>query len=72
MSPFRVQAPAMEVDVTEPQFEELLGDDAAAELLEVSLDRIDVMVSDGMLTPVDESPRTFRRSEVQALRQLGG
>jgi hypothetical protein len=52
--------------------EELLDDTAAARLLEVTTDRLDVMVADGMLVPVRDSPRSFRRVEVQALRLSGG
>lgn len=52
--------------------DELVDDEAAADLLEVAVDRIDVMVEEGLLSPAAESPRTFRRSEVLALRQSGG
>jgi len=51
----------------------LIGIDEAAEILEVARDRVQVMVEEGMLTPVDEAgePR-FRRAEVIALSELGG
>jgi len=55
-----------------PEFDELLDDQAAAEVLEVAPDRIQVMVDEGMISPVGESPRTFRRSELYALRESGG
>ena len=51
----------------------LVGVDEAAEILEVARDRVQVMVEEGLLTPVDEAgePR-FRRAEVIALSELGG
>jgi hypothetical protein len=53
----------------------LIGVDEAAELLEVARDRVQVMVEEGLLTPIDEGgvggPR-FRRAEVIALSELGG
>jgi len=44
----------------------------ASALLEVPPDRIDVLVQEGLLTPVgDAEERRFRRSEVLAVRDLG-
>ncbi len=42
----------------------------AASILEVTRDRIDAMVEQGLLTPVEES--RFRRSDVLAAREVGG
>ncbi len=45
----------------------------AGAILEVTPDRIDVMVEEGLLVPVDVSgERRFPRAEVTALRELGG
>jgi hypothetical protein len=54
-------------------FGELIGVDEAAEILEVARDRVQVMVEEGLLTPVTEvgEPR-FRRADVIALSELGG
>jgi hypothetical protein len=52
--------------------DELVGDDTAAEVLEVAADRIDALVDEGVLTPVEAEPRRFRRSDVVAVRSLGG
>jgi hypothetical protein len=52
--------------------DELIGDEDASALLEVTPDRIEVMVSEGLLTPVGEGERRFRRAEVIAARELGG
>lgn len=44
----------------------------ASRALEVTPDRVEAMVQEGLLTPVGEGPdRRFRRSEVLAVRQLG-
>jgi hypothetical protein len=45
----------------------------AAQLLEVTPDRIMVLVEEGLLEPIGDSdePR-FGRGEVEALRELGG
>jgi hypothetical protein len=51
----------------------LIGVDEAAELLEVTPDRVFVMVEEGLLSPAGESdPPQFRRAEVIALSELGG
>lgn len=57
---------------TDPPSPELIDADEAARLLEVTRDRIDVMVDEGLLTPVAGQEARFRRSEVLALRELGG
>ena len=52
--------------------DELLDAEAASALLEVPTDRIDVLVEEGLLTPLgDAGARRFRRSEVLAVRDLG-
>ena len=52
---------------------DLVGVEEAARLLEVTPDRVQVMVDEGMLLPAGGpgEPR-FRRDEVIALRELGG
>lgn len=51
----------------------LVGIDEAAEILEVARDRVQVMVEEGLLTPVDDAGEVrFRRAEVIALSELGG
>jgi hypothetical protein len=50
--------------------DDLLDADAAAEVLQVAGDRIEVMVEEGLLTPEDDG--RFRRAEVEALRHQGG
>jgi hypothetical protein len=52
---------------------ELIGVEETCALLEVTPDRIQVMVEDGLLTPVGGpgEPR-FYRGEVVAARELGG
>jgi len=52
--------------------DELIGTDEASALLEVAADRVEVMVEEGILTPVGEGERRFRRAEVLAARELGG
>jgi hypothetical protein len=52
--------------------DELIGVEEASALLEVVPDRIEVMVSEGLLTPVGEGALQFRRAEVLAARELGG
>jgi hypothetical protein len=49
-----------------------LDDAAAAALLEVTVDRVEVLVTDGMLTPIGGDPRRFRRADVLAVRLVGG
>ena len=57
----------------EPSDDIYLSPVEAAALLEVEPDRIEVMVEDGVLTPVEGADRpTFRRSEVLAVRLEGG
>ena len=53
--------------------EDLVDAEEAARLLEVTPDRIMVMVDEGLLEPVHAAggPR-FARGEVEALRELGG
>lgn len=53
--------------------EDLVDVDEAARLLEVTTDRIMVMVEEGLLEAVPDAgdPR-FVRAEVEALRELGG
>jgi hypothetical protein len=51
---------------------ELIGVEEACALLEVLPDRIDVMVSEGMLTVVGDGELRFARAEVLAIRELGG
>ena len=53
-------------------FDELIGVEDASELLEVTPDRIEVMVSEGLLTPVGDGEPRFRRTDVLAVRELGG
>jgi len=52
--------------------DDLLDAAEASALMEVPPDRIDVLVEEGLLTPVgDSAERRFRRSEVLAVRDLG-
>ena len=51
----------------------LIGADEAAGLLEVTRDRLDVMIEEGLLVPADDAePAKFRRADVIALSELGG
>jgi hypothetical protein len=52
---------------------DLVGVDEAARMLEVTPDRILVLVEEGLLEPIGDAdePR-FGRGEVEALRELGG
>lgn len=53
--------------------QDLIDLDEAARLLEVTPDRIMVMVEEGLLEPIGGSGETrFGRGEVEALRELGG
>lgn len=53
--------------------DELLGTDGAAELLGVPVEQVRTMVEQGMITRIeDEAGPCFRRSELLALRQVGG
>ncbi|HEX2574801.1 MAG TPA: MerR family transcriptional regulator [Aquihabitans sp.] len=53
---------------------ELIDDAEAATILEVTPDRIQVMVDEDLLTPAggEQAGRRFRRAEVEALRLAGG
>jgi hypothetical protein len=55
--------------------DDLIDTTEASELLDVAPDRLEVMVSEDMLTPVGGESSTawrFRRSEVLALKLAGG
>ena len=52
--------------------DDLIGAEEASALLEVAPDRIAMMVSEGMLTPVGDGELQFTRAEVIAARELGG
>jgi hypothetical protein len=53
--------------------DDLIDADEACELLEVDRDRLDAMIDEGMLSRTDGADGgRFSRSEVLALRQLGG
>jgi hypothetical protein len=55
--------------------DELIDVAAAAELLDVATDRIEVMVEEDLLTPVGGESSTawrFHRSEVLAVKLAGG
>ena len=52
--------------------DDLIDAAEASALLEVAPDRVDVLVEEGLLTPIgDGDQRRFRRSEVLAVRDLG-
>jgi hypothetical protein len=52
---------------------DVVDEPKAAELLEVTVDRIDVLVGQGLLDPLPDQPgRMFRVADVLALRQAGG
>jgi len=52
--------------------DELLGTDAAAELLGVPVEQVRTMVEQGMITShEDDAGHGFRRSELLAARQFG-
>jgi len=53
--------------------DDLIDADEACDLLEVDRDRLDVMIDEGLLTRINGADGDgFSRSEVLALRQLGG
>jgi len=53
--------------------DDLIDADEACELLEVAPDRLDAMIEEGLLTRTTGADGDrFSRSEVMALRQLGG
>ncbi len=56
----------------QPTNDETIDAPAAAEILGVPEDRIQVMVDDGLLTPVEGSDGRFRAAEVEAVRLQGG
>ena len=52
--------------------DETIDAQEASDLLEVPPDRIEVLVQEGLLTPLgDGEERRFRRAEVLAVRDLG-
>jgi hypothetical protein len=52
---------------------DLVGVDEVCALLEVTPDRVQVMVDEGLLDPVDgEGELRFERGAVIAVRELGG
>ena len=52
---------------------QLVGIAEASELLEVTPDRVQVMVDEGLLVPAEgDGELRFPRGEVIALRELGG
>jgi len=52
---------------------ELLGTDAAAELLGVPVEQVRTMAEQGLITTVDDGAGPcFRRSELLAARAVGG
>ena len=58
-------------DATEPR--DLVEMDEVCELLEVTPDRVQVMVEEGLLDPVEgEGELRFERGAVIAVRELGG
>ena len=52
--------------------DDVVGVAEASRILEVAPDRIEVMVAEGMLTPLGDGELTFARAEVLAARELGG
>jgi hypothetical protein len=53
--------------------DDLVDPETAARLLEVTVDRLDVLVADGLLEPVPgRSDRVFPVDAVMAVRQQGG
>ena len=59
--------------MSETPDEDLLEAAEAARLLEIDEGRIQVMAEEGLLHPLDtDGASRFRRSEVMAVRQLGG
>ena len=51
--------------------DDLIGVDEASALLEVTPDRVEVMVEEGLLTPVGDGDLRFRRVEVLATQRAG-
>lgn len=58
----------------EPFAERLIAAPEAASLLQVPVEQVETLVDQGLLTPVDHDggERSFRESEVRAVRLLGG
>ena len=55
-----------------PSPDDMVDAQEASALLEVSADRVDVLVEEGLLTALGAGgERRFRRSEVLAVRELG-
>jgi hypothetical protein len=53
--------------------DDVVDPETAARLLEVTVDRLDVLVADGLLEPVPGRPdRVFPVDAVMAVRQQGG
>jgi hypothetical protein len=52
--------------------DDLITDEEAARILEVQPDRVQIMIDEGMLTPVGDGPARLRRSEVEAEGLAGG
>lgn len=57
--------------MSETPNEDLIGFAEAARILETDESRVQVMVDEGLLHPLDDGDR-LRRSEVVAARQVGG
>lgn len=59
--------------MTDAPQDDLIDAAEAARILEVDEDRIQTMIEEDLLHPVGEGgPARLRRSEVQAVRELGG
>ena len=61
--------------MTEPEHaDDLVTAEQAAEILEVQVDRVHVMIEEGLLEPAggDTSAPVFRRADVVAVDLLGG
>ncbi|MHB1139014.1 MAG: DUF2231 domain-containing protein [Microthrixaceae bacterium] len=50
----------------------VIGWDSAAEIVQVPPDNLRAMVDQGLVVPQQEEPPTFRRSDLEAVRLLGG
>jgi hypothetical protein len=61
------------MDTTRDEPGDLIGVEEASALLEVTRDRVYVMIQEGLLTPVNKTGNPqLQRSEVIAVRELGG
>lgn len=60
--------------MTDRPADDVIGTEEASALLEVPVHQVDVLVDQGVLTPVDDGTGTtgFRRAEVMAARLMGG